>query len=116
MLLAIERREYLRITLTGKIDIRSKGVTEPLTGLAVNISKGGAAFYSENPFEIKDELLLHIFFKDDSGEKFEEIAGKVRWIKPVGKIFAIGVQFKEISRVTHPLIYSYIEVNDYVPI
>ncbi len=114
--MTIERREHLRITLTGKIDIRPEGMTAPLNCYAVNISKGGAALYSEKPFDINAELLLTIFFKSNNSEKFEEVAGRVRWIKPVGNVFAIGVQFKEVSVETHPLIISYIELTDSVPI
>ena len=107
-----ERRESLRISLTGKIDIKKEGVDAPLNCQAVNISKGGAAIYSEKPFEINAELILNIFFKDVSGEKFEEIAGIIRWIKPVENMFAIGVQFKDISKECHPLIHSYLESNE----
>lgn len=107
-----ERREHLRSSLTGKIDIKTEGAIEPLHCQAVNISKGGAAIYSEKPFEINAELVLNIFFRNASGEKFEEIAGKIRWIKPVGNVFAIGVQFTEISMEVHPLISSYLESND----
>ena len=107
-----ERREYLRISLTGKIDIKKEGIAAPLNCQAVNISKGGAAIYSEKPFEINAELTLIIFFKNVSGENFEEIEGLIRWIKPVENMFAIGVQFKEISIESHPLIYSYLESNE----
>ena len=106
-----ERRGHLRISLTGRIDIKKEGITAPLHCHAVNISKGGAAIYSEKPFEINAELVLTIFFKNAT-ENFEEIAGKIRWIKPVGNVFAIGVQFTEISIESHPLISSYLESND----
>lgn len=106
-----ERREHLRISLTGKIDIKKEGVAL-LNCHALNISKGGAALYSEKPFEINAELILTIFFKNVIGEKFEEIAGIIRWIKPVGNVFALGVQFKDFSIESHPLIYSYLESNE----
>ena len=107
-----ERREHLRISLTGRIDIKKEGITAPLHCHAVNISKGGAAIYSEKPFEINAELVLTIFFKNIIGERFEEISGKIRWIKPVGNEFAICVQFTETSRESHPLIHSYLEANE----
>ena len=105
-----ERREHLRISLTGKIDIKAEGIIETLNCQAINISKGGAAIYSDKPFEINAELVLTIFFKNAT-ENFEEIAGKIRWIKPVGNVFAIGVQFSEISRESHPLIVSYLTLK-----
>ena len=107
-----ERRGHLRISLTGRIDIKIEGITVPLNCQAINISKGGAAIYSEKPFEINAELVLTIFFKNVIGERFEEISGKIRWIKPVGNEFAIGVQFTETSRESHPLIHSYLESNE----
>ena len=107
-----ERREHLRISLTGKVDIKAEGIIETLNCQAINISKGGAAIYSEKPFEINAELVLTIFFKNVIGERFEEISGKIRWIKPVGNEFAIGVQFTETSRESHPLIHSYLEANE----
>ena len=105
-----ERREHLRISLTGKVDIKAEGIIETLNCQAINISKGGAAIYSDKPFEINAELVLTIFFKNAT-ENFEEIAGKIRWIKPVGNVFAIGVQFSEISRESHPLIVSYLTLK-----
>ena len=107
-----ERRGHLRISLTGRIDVKKEGITAPLHCHAVNISKGGAAIYSEKPFEMNAELVMKIFFKSSIGEKFEEIAGKIRWIKPVGNEFALGVQFTETSRESHPLIHSYLESNE----
>lgn len=73
---------------------------------------GGAAIYSEKPFEINAELSLAVFFRNADGEQSEEISGVIRWIKPVGNLFAIGVQFKEINMESHPLICSYVDSNE----
>lgn len=107
-----ERREYTRVSLTGRIDVRKNGETSSLGCQAVNISKGGAAIYSQKPYEINAELVLTVFFKNVSGEESEVIAGMIRWIKPVENMFAIGVQFKEINMESHPLIFSYLDSNE----
>ncbi len=107
-----DRREHLRVSLTGKINVRKEGVASSLSCNAVNISKGGASLYSEKPFEINAQLILTVFFKNAGGEKFEEIAGIIRWIKPVGNVFAIGVQFIDIDTESHPLIFSYLDSNE----
>lgn len=107
-----ERREHLRVSLTGKIEVKKKDAAPSLSCSAVNISKGGAAIYSEKPFEINAELLLTVFFKNVNGEKSEEIAGVIRWIKPVGNMFAVGVQFKEFNMESHPLICEYVDSNE----
>ena len=83
----------------------------PLLGYAINISRGGLALYTVSAFDINTELLLTIFFKYDLGEKREDISGIVRWIKPVGDIFALGVQFKEIRKETNPMIFSFLEID-----
>ena len=112
--MTVERREYLRISLLGKINIKPGGATDTLTGNAVNISKGGLALYTEKAFDINTELLLTISFKYDTEEKREDVIGIVRWVKPVSDLFAIGVQFKGLRRDTHPVIYSYLELTNQI--
>lgn len=105
------RRVFARITLLGKLDIQSvtSGASKP--GYAINISTGGLALYSEEAFEINTELNITIYFKFDIGEKNEEVTGMVRWVKPIGDIFGIGIQFKDVSRETHPMMFSYLDSN-----
>ncbi|MBI5756768.1 MAG: PilZ domain-containing protein [Nitrospirae bacterium] len=113
--MTVERREYLRISLVGKIYIKPRGATDTLTGYAVNISKGGLALYSEKAFDINTGLLLTISFKYNTEEKREDVNGIVRWVKPVNDLFAIGVQFKGLRRDTHPVIFSYLELTNQIP-
>lgn len=105
------RRIFVRISLLGKVDIVpvNSGASKP--GYAINISTGGMALYSEEAYEINTELRIMIYFKFDIGEKSEEVTGMIRWIKPIGDIFGIGVQFKDVSRETHPMIFSYLNSN-----
>ena len=108
----INRRAFERISLLGKVDIKSNDSGKIIPGYAINISTGGLALYSEAAFEINTELAITIYFKFDIGEKNEDITGLVRWIKPIGDIFAVGVQFTEVSRETHPMIFSYLDFNN----
>lgn len=130
----MERRQFPRISLMGEIIIKAKESAgkmpggqlppaqlpgeqlsgEQLTGYAINISRGGIAFYSERPFNINTELYLTLFFKDEGGEMREGISGIVRWIKPVGNIFALGVQFRNISKDKQPVLFKYLESSEYV--
>lgn len=111
--LRMNRREYPRISLMGKVEIRPGNSGDPLYGYAINIGRGGLALYSQRVFDLNTELLLTLFFKYyEEGEKREEVSGIVRWIKPVGDLFALGVQFKEMKKETHPVISLYLEMNE----
>ncbi|MDZ4383922.1 MAG: PilZ domain-containing protein, partial [Nitrospirota bacterium] len=105
------RREGHRISLLGKVAIKAIAPEASLNGYAINISSGGLSLYSEKAFDMNTELLLTIFFKYDVGEEREDVFGVVRWIKPVGDLFAVGVQFKGIRQETHPMIFTYLDVT-----
>ena len=105
------RRIFDRISLLGKIDLKTINSGTTRAGYAINISTGGLALYSEEAFEINTELNITIYFKFDIGEKNEEVTGMVRWVKPIGDIFGIGIQFKDVSRETHPMMFSYLDSN-----
>lgn len=107
----MNRREYPRITLLGKIYIKPLDSVDSLSGYAINISRGGVSLYADKPFDINRELLLTIFFLYNSLEEREDAVGSVRWIKPVGDLFAVGVQFREIRKETHPMILTYLEAT-----
>lgn len=105
----MNRREHPRVTLIGKVDIRSGNSINPGAGYAINISRGGLALYSDRVFGLNAELLLTIFLKYGYIEEREDISGIVKWNRTVGDdIFAIGVQYREIREEIHPMIFSYI--------
>lgn len=107
----MNRREGHRIALLGKIAIKAIAPDVSLSGYAINISSGGLSLYTDKAFDINTELLLTIFFRYDAGEEREDVFGVVRWIKPIGALFAVGVQFKEISQETHPMIFTYLDAT-----
>ena len=109
--LSMNRREGHRISLLGKVTIKVIEPEASLNGYAINISSGGLSLYSDKAFDINTELLLTIFFRYDVGEEREDVFGVVRWIKPVGDLFAVGVQFKGIRQETHPMIFTYLDVT-----
>ena len=107
----MNRREGHRISLLGKVAIKAIVPEASLNGYAINISSGGLSLYTDRAFDINTELLLTIFFKYDVGEEREDVFGVVRWIKPVGELFAVGVQFKGIHPETHPMIFTYLDAT-----
>ena len=107
----MNRREGHRISLLGKIAIKVIDSEDSIGGYAINISSGGVSLYSDRAFDINTELLLTIFFKCSAAEEREDVFGVVRWIKPVGDLFAMGVQFKGIRLETHPMIFTYLDAT-----
>ena len=107
----MNRREGHRISLLGKIAIKAIAPKVSLSGYAINISSGGLSLYTDRAFDINTELLLTIFFKYDVAEEREDVFGMVRWIKPVGDLFALGVQFKGVRPETHPMIFTYLDAT-----
>lgn len=109
--LSVQERKHKRIILLGRVDIQDEQREVVLNGYAINVSKGGVAIYIDKPFDINTRLSLTIFFREELSEKGETVQGRVRWIKPVGDLYAMGLQFIEVSKETHPLIFSYIETS-----
>jgi len=110
----MDRRGCTRISLLGKIEIRPGTSGDPSYGYTINIGRGGLALYSRTAFDLNTELALTLFFKyNGEEEKREDVSGIVRWIKPVGDLFALGIQFsKKMDRESHPLISLYLERNE----
>jgi len=105
-----ERRQSERLVLQSKLSINHEDGRYICEGYTINISKGGIAFYAQKPFEINMSLSLIVYFRQGEKELEEEVKGKVRWIKPVGQLYATGVQFVNFTRSTNPKVWAYLQM------
>jgi len=90
------RREYARVGLEVKVDLRSEDTF--YTGFSENISEGGLFICTESPFEIGDTVELTLSLMGGSPRAHKAV---VRWIRPEGASgglpAGIGVQFTDLD-------------------
>jgi Tfp pilus assembly protein PilZ len=104
------RRKHSRPTLLGKVALSLPQEEGTMDGYTINISRGGIGIYLSRPLEMNTEADLILHFQLEDQEKAEQIGGTVRWIKPIGDLFATGFQFRDLRQEKHPLIFAYLEV------
>jgi hypothetical protein len=83
-----------------------------MEGYTINISRGGIGLYLSTALELNTEVSLGLRFQMDGEEKLESMGGMVRWIRPIGHLFAVGIQFKDLKADRHPLTLSYVDTVD----
>lgn len=105
-----ERRRHSRPSIIGKITVSTAASQSVVEGFTINISRGGIGFYMPIPLEMNTEVHLVLRFRDENEEVEEGLAGRVRWIKPLGTFYAVGVQFTELKEDRNPLTMAYIEL------
>jgi Tfp pilus assembly protein PilZ len=92
------------------LTVQYSGSDESFEAYSCNVCYGGMGFYSSNPVQVGREILIKIFYSPDGNtELLENIAGTVRWCKPIGKMYGAGVQFKVLDPDRQPLLFTYIE-------
>ena len=105
----LNRRKDFRPTMVAQVEVALPAKGEHWEGVAINLSRGGMGLYTEKAPEMNTEVVLTLLFHDESGPRAERVAGRVRWIKPIGNLFAIGVQFASLSPAEHPLTLAYLD-------
>ncbi len=105
----IERRRFKRINVlhfSEPIDIviPEKNISTP--GILMDISPDGAGILSFEKLELNTTFYLTINLNKI---KTGTIKAKVIWVKQLGSIFRIGLQFLNISSEDFFKIYSFIE-------
>jgi hypothetical protein len=107
------RRKYQRASMMGRLRLMQPDDQFITEAYVDNVGLGGMGLYSLKPVEANCEVVLKIFYMDGSGEKAPEIiSGVVRWCRPIGTWFGVGVEFKPLDPEKHSMLLNFLEQTE----
>lgn len=107
----MERRKFIRLETTIKVDYKSEEAKTSGSGLCRNISLGGIRLISNKRLE-KDqamELKMYIIKK----QKPVTATGRIMWVKEIAikgstNVYDIGIKFLHIEKEDEKIFFEYI--------
>ncbi|MFQ5598002.1 MAG: PilZ domain-containing protein [Nitrospiria bacterium] len=108
----IERRKSTRHSFHLGAAVFQDGSPLILSLLRANIGFGGIGGFSPERLSAGSPATIRFTFPQRSGaDKQEEIAGNVIWAHKDGNFNAQGIAFVDLSKQTHPLLFSYLQYS-----
>jgi Tfp pilus assembly protein PilZ len=105
-----ENRRYIRAGMPFLIEVFFPNDETSFGAYGWSIGKGGLGFYAQRPLNVDHEILLKVGFLGFSDERPSEVApATVRWVKPIGDAYAVGVEFKNLNAKEHFVLLGYLE-------
>ena len=105
-----ENRRYIRAGMPFLIEVFFPNDETSFGAYGWSIGKGGLGFYSQRPINVSREVLLRVGFLCLSDDKPAEVApAVVRWVKPIGDAYAVGVEFRNLNEEEHFVLLGYLE-------
>jgi Tfp pilus assembly protein PilZ len=101
-----ERRKSPRVYMMVSSQLILRG-EPPMEAYSINVSDGGICLYTRQMLPVGTEVTIKLFYLDGTGEKsFETLEGTVRWYRPVGQMYGVGIEFKALDSIAHPILTS----------
>lgn len=105
-----ERRKHKREPLSPHLKIVIPDSNQSFGAFITNISSGGIEVYADQRLEADQDVLLYISFESNPRlGKNEIVNGIVKWIKLFGPRFLMGIEFKNINPIDHPVLSDFLE-------
>lgn len=103
-------RQYIRAGVPFLIEVFFPNEETSFGAYGWSIGKGGVGFYTQKPLQKNSDILIKVGFVGDQFEKPPEVAnGIIRWVKAVGDVYAVGVEFVELNEKDHFILLGYLE-------
>ena len=104
------RRKNKREVISPHLKVIIPDSEKSFGAFITNISNGGIEVYADHRIEPGQEVQLYISFESDPKRgKDEVVAGNVRWVKLFGPRFLLGIAFKDINPVDHPVLTGFLD-------
>lgn len=105
----INKRKSPRLVLSGWVEI-VRDSREKIEVSGVNIASGGIGVYSPTKLKADEEVTLTLHFIDyQVGKVPESLRASVKWVKPIGHYYEIGLKFNSLDPDHQALLISYME-------
>jgi hypothetical protein len=103
-------RKYKRASMMNSAELMLPGDQSATEVLVVNVSHGGLGMYIPKPLAEGTETILRILYSEGKSERVaESVSGTVRWCRPMGTWFGVGIEFKYLSPREHAMLLKFLE-------
>jgi hypothetical protein len=105
-----DHRKYRRISMMNSAELMLPGDSDPIEALVDNVSYGGIGLYIPEQMTEGPDVIVRIVYNEGKPEKFAEtIPGTVRWCRPFGTWYGVGIEFKYLSPKEHGRLLNYLD-------
>ena len=104
------RRKYKRASMMNSAELILPGDQSATEVLVVNVSFGGIGIYIPKPLAERTGIILRILYSEGKSERVaESVPGTVRWCRPMGTWFGVGIEFKYLNPREHSMLLKFLE-------
>ena len=104
------RRKYKRAIMMDSEVLMLPGEPCAMEVLVTNVSYGGIGMYIPKPAKEGSEVTLKIIFSEGSSERVaESVSGIVKWCRPMGSWYGVGIEFKYLNPKEHAMLLKFLE-------
>lgn len=105
-----DRRKYKREVISPHLKIVIPDTAESIGAFITNISSGGVEVYLDKKIDPGQVVELHISFETDPKTGHNEVVtGDIKWVKISGPRFLIGIAFKNVNSIEHPVLFEFLD-------
>ena len=105
-----DHRKYRRINMMNSAEVMLPGDQSGIEALVDNVSYGGIGLYIPSQIAEGTEAIIRIIYNQGKGEKISEtLSGTVRWCRPFGTWYGVGIEFKYLNPKEHGRLLNYLD-------
>jgi len=99
-----------RVNMMNNITVECVDHLIPIEAITQNVSYQGMGFYCSSSIPVEKEVLINIYHSSEGDQNWvETVSGMVKWCKPIGRWYGVGIKFNELDPERQFLLLSYIE-------
>lgn len=103
-------RKYKRAIMMNSALLVPQADQNAIEVLIVNVSYGGIGMYIPKKLVVGTDVTIKILYSEGRPEKLtESVSGTVRWCRPMGSWFGLGVELKHLNPKEHVSLIKFIE-------
>lgn len=85
----------------------------PIEAYTINVSSGGLCLYTRQFLPVDSTVTTRIFYPDKNPTEFSEtIEGRVKWYRPVGQMYGLGIEFMSLDPERHSALLAILQRPD----
>ncbi|HET6464984.1 MAG TPA: PilZ domain-containing protein [Nitrospiria bacterium] len=107
-----ERRRHLRLSTMGVVMLTVQG-EQPQNGYLASIGRGGFGVYLHGPVKARQLVVMTLkLIEEERAGQALKVAARVRWAKPAGQLYMVGLQFERMSDQRYSQLLRHLKVME----
>jgi ACT domain-containing protein len=95
-----DRRKAKRVVITAVAEVNDPEGNSILEGYVANISTTGISVFMKQPLKVDSKVEIKMsFYTTDGIKDVGQIAGKIKRVEPISKVYNIGIEFDGLHPV-----------------